>query len=232
MNGAETIGADVREGGLRDAIEHAAGANSAHGAKRSQADVARVIEGFLRDDEWGRRSNAWLGKMVGVDKNTIEKHRRRLESTCEIHRLAELLGEDGKVRPRRIKQPKAPTPEASPDPSPVATPDRPRSVPVPEPESKPTDGEQLGLTGATGGAPETDKPGDGAPEVKTDPSAPTASRSMGSVSPSHLIARGSSWMAATGWPRANWPASRRTSRPTATTTFSPSSCSRTSIGGT
>jgi len=140
LNGAETIGADVRDGGLRDAIEYALGANATHGQRRARKDVRRAIEIVLRDDEWGRRANIWICRMVGggVSKNTIEARRVQMETTCQIDKLTELLGEDGNMRPRRYaKRSTAQTPNA---PATTQTPT--------EPEGKPTDGEQLGLTGS------------------------------------------------------------------------------------
>ena len=53
-----------------------------------------------------RRANAWLADDLGVDKNTVEAMRDKLEAGCEIHTLAELLGKDGKTYPRSIEQPK------------------------------------------------------------------------------------------------------------------------------
>ncbi len=78
----ETIAADVREGGQRDALLLAASANAAHGLRRSQGDKRRSIETLLRDPEWSRWSDREIGKACAVDHKTVGKVRR--EMTGEI----------------------------------------------------------------------------------------------------------------------------------------------------
>ncbi|MFH1496608.1 MAG: ParB/RepB/Spo0J family partition protein, partial [Verrucomicrobiota bacterium] len=156
--GAETIEVDVRKGGLRDAKEYALGANAAHGDRRTRADVQRSIEIALRDEEWVKRSNQWLAKMVGVADTTIATHRERLEAGSVIPTLTELLGEDGKVYPRRAEKPKGTSRKAkapsgndedladgAPEPEPETKPEgEPESKPGTEPEGGATDGEAAG----------------------------------------------------------------------------------------
>ena len=74
----DTILAEVREGGQRDAILFAAGANASHGLRRSQADKRRSIETLLRDPEWSRGSDREIGKACAVDHKTVGKVRREL----------------------------------------------------------------------------------------------------------------------------------------------------------
>ena len=54
--GRETINADIREGGRRDALLLAASANATHGLRRTQADKRKSVETLLRDLEWSRWS--------------------------------------------------------------------------------------------------------------------------------------------------------------------------------
>ena len=74
----ETIDADVRDGGARQAILHGIGSNASHGLRRTQADKRRAIERLLRDEEWSKWSNRKIAKAAGVDHKTVEKVRREL----------------------------------------------------------------------------------------------------------------------------------------------------------
>jgi hypothetical protein len=46
------------------------------------------------------RSDSWIGKHIGCSDKTVASMRERLESTSEISKLASLLGEHDKQRPR------------------------------------------------------------------------------------------------------------------------------------
>ncbi len=74
----ETIDAEVREGGKRDAIIHGIGANASHGLRRAQADKRRAIERLIRDEEWSKWSDRKIAKVARVDHKTIAKVRREL----------------------------------------------------------------------------------------------------------------------------------------------------------
>ncbi len=74
----ETISADVRDGGQRDALLLAASANANHGLRRTQADKRRSIETLLRDPEWARWSDRQIGKACAVDHKTVAKVRAEL----------------------------------------------------------------------------------------------------------------------------------------------------------
>ncbi len=80
--GKETILAEIKEGGQRDAILFAVGSNDTHGLRRSQADKRRSIETMLRDPEWSKGSDREIGKACAVDHKTVGKLRR--EMTGEI----------------------------------------------------------------------------------------------------------------------------------------------------
>ena len=76
--GRETIDAEVRTGGDRDAILHGTGANASHGLRRTQADKRRAVERLLRDEEWGKWSSRKIAKAAKVDHKTVAKIRREL----------------------------------------------------------------------------------------------------------------------------------------------------------
>lgn len=56
--GLSTFRFEVLPGGLREAILDAAGSNARHGLRRTDADKRRAVETLLRDEEWGRWSDA------------------------------------------------------------------------------------------------------------------------------------------------------------------------------
>ena len=76
--GSETIDAEVREGGARDAILQAVGANASHGLRRTQADKRRAVERLLRDEEWSKWSDRKIAKVAKVDHKTVGKIRHEL----------------------------------------------------------------------------------------------------------------------------------------------------------
>lgn len=76
--GRDTIFADVRNGSRRDALLHAAGANSNHGLRRTQADKRQAIVSLLRDPEWSRWSDREIGRTCAVDPKTVAKVRAEL----------------------------------------------------------------------------------------------------------------------------------------------------------
>ena len=69
----------VEQGTLEQAVLHSLGANAAHGKRRTQADIKRIIERVLAHKEWSRRSNNWLAEICKVSDGTIKRHRERLE---------------------------------------------------------------------------------------------------------------------------------------------------------
>jgi hypothetical protein len=69
---------EIRPGGLRDAVLDATGANVRHGLRRTDADKRRAVETLLRDEEWGRWSDAELARQAGVGKTLVRKMRGRL----------------------------------------------------------------------------------------------------------------------------------------------------------
>ena len=72
------VPADVRSGTRRDAILHAAGANAAHGLRRTNADKRRSVETLLRDDDWRNWSNREIGRRCNVSESFVREVKKYL----------------------------------------------------------------------------------------------------------------------------------------------------------
>jgi len=99
MVGEIAVDANVHEGGRREAILFASGANVGHGLRRTRADAQRAVEVLLQDAEWAARSNSWIGKRVGIDDKVVARIRRKLGVIGGPR-----LGLDGRVRPASIRR--------------------------------------------------------------------------------------------------------------------------------
>lgn len=84
--GREKIQAFVHEGGKREAVLHAAGANAAHGLRRTVSDKKRSVLALLRDPEWSKWSNREIGKACAVDHKTVAKVRAELTGEIPTER--------------------------------------------------------------------------------------------------------------------------------------------------
>ena len=76
--GRETIAAEVHEGGRREALLHAAGANASHGLRRTQEDKRRAILALLHDPEWRHWSDREIAKRTATSDKTVAKLRREI----------------------------------------------------------------------------------------------------------------------------------------------------------
>lgn len=74
----------VEDGGRRDAVLLAAGANASHGLSRSRDDVQRAIRALLLDDEWRKWSNRAIAEKVRCDHKTVGSLREKLIASGEI----------------------------------------------------------------------------------------------------------------------------------------------------
>jgi ParB-like chromosome segregation protein Spo0J len=76
LAGLAELPADVREGGRKDALLHAAGANQAHGLRRTHADKRRAIELVLAAyPKWSDRK---VAEACGVHNETVGAVRKRV----------------------------------------------------------------------------------------------------------------------------------------------------------
>src|SRR5262249_41817137 len=68
----------VREGGHRDALLHAAGANATPGLPRTRGDIRRAVLLLLRDREYKKWADNTIAKMVGTDNKTVARVREAI----------------------------------------------------------------------------------------------------------------------------------------------------------
>ncbi|MBB3148771.1 hypothetical protein FHS21_005219 [Phyllobacterium trifolii] len=101
--GLATISAEIREGGKRDAILLAVGANANHGMRRTAADRKRSVLAMLRDPEWTRWSDREIGKRCAVDGKTVAKIRKDITS-AEIPQMRTFT-RNGKEHEMAVKAP-------------------------------------------------------------------------------------------------------------------------------
>lgn len=109
-SGHESILAEVRKGTSRDAIMLAAGANAAHGLRRTAADKRRSVETLLKDNEWRRWSDREIGKACAVDHKTVGKIRRELSGDfpTDTGRAVTYRDRHGNVSEMKVNRQEAP----------------------------------------------------------------------------------------------------------------------------
>ena len=95
--GLESFDCKVRRGTRSDAMWFACGANQTHGLRRSREDTARAVRSALRQPGRAARSNADIGRHVGVSDKTVAKYRRELEATSEVSKSEKRIGRDGRT---------------------------------------------------------------------------------------------------------------------------------------
>jgi hypothetical protein len=107
LAGLTEITIDLREGGRREALLHAAGCNASHGKRRSRADVKKAVLAVLADPEWSTKSDRWIGEVCAVHNETIASYRKQRTDSVSS---AERVGKDGKTRraPKASKVKKPP----------------------------------------------------------------------------------------------------------------------------
>jgi hypothetical protein len=73
--GLQTIAADVRRGGKREAILHSVGANAEHGWRRSNDDKRKAVLTLLNDTEWAQWSDREIARRCGVHHDMVAAKR-------------------------------------------------------------------------------------------------------------------------------------------------------------
>lgn len=110
----------VHDGGERDALLFAAGANKAHGLKRTNRDKRRSVEIMLSDEDWREWSDVRIAEHCGVGADLVSKVREQFAAAAQKQegttsrngRLAETrVGRDGKRRKVNTKPPASPAAE-------------------------------------------------------------------------------------------------------------------------
>jgi ParB-like chromosome segregation protein Spo0J len=89
--GFTEIEAEVIAGTYRHALLHAAGANAAHGIRRTNADKRKAVLTLLTDDEWSQWSDHEIAKRTHTTQPFVSKL-RRLTRTGTVR-----LGADGRL---------------------------------------------------------------------------------------------------------------------------------------
>lgn len=95
-----TIRAEVRDGGRREAVLYAAGANAAHGVRRTNADKQRAVTALLLDKEWVKWSDTELAKRAAVDRSTVTRYRELLGKERDLRVYIDSKGRLRDVSPR------------------------------------------------------------------------------------------------------------------------------------
>lgn len=86
LAGAEKAGvkggipANVKKGGLREAILFAAGANTDHGLRRTNADKRKAVSTLLQDEQWFGWSDTLIAQRVKVSQPFVSRLRRDFEN--------------------------------------------------------------------------------------------------------------------------------------------------------
>lgn len=74
------IDADVREGGLRDAVLFSVGANAMHGLRRTNEDKRNAVTVLLSDEEWSKWSDREIARKCAVSNPFVSALRASLLS--------------------------------------------------------------------------------------------------------------------------------------------------------
>jgi hypothetical protein len=104
--GLKQIPADVRKGGVRDALLYSAGCNSTHGLPRTNADKRRAVTMLLADDEWGEKSDRWIAETCRVSFTLVARVRAELHPTatnCSSPRDSTATSRSSQAAPRTGK---------------------------------------------------------------------------------------------------------------------------------
>ena len=78
LAGIDVVAADIINGGERDAILYAVGANADHGLRRNNADKRFAVKTMLKDEEWSRWSDGEIARRTRVSQTFVSKVRREL----------------------------------------------------------------------------------------------------------------------------------------------------------
>jgi hypothetical protein len=113
----------VRQGGLRDAILHSAGANVAHGLRRTNADKRRAVLMLLEDEEWSQWADREIARRCAVHHELVGRVRaEHLAETPDAPRTVERVGTVYPMKPRGSAKPAEPAPSSPAEPEPLELP--------------------------------------------------------------------------------------------------------------
>jgi hypothetical protein len=96
--GRTAVDVAVYEGTQRDAVLHAARANTEHGLRATRADRRNAVAVLLADDEWRQWSDRELGRIVGVDGKTVAAVRHQLGHSIDTTRKMMRDGQELRIQ--------------------------------------------------------------------------------------------------------------------------------------
>lgn len=79
--------AEIKPGGVREAILFSVGANAAHGQRRSNEDKHRSVEILLNDPEWAMWSDREIARRCGVSYQFVANQRSSLSTVDSDERV-------------------------------------------------------------------------------------------------------------------------------------------------
>jgi hypothetical protein len=104
--GLEEIEVELKQGGRRDAILFAVGANSEHGVRRTNEDKRKAIAMLLADETWAKQTNQWIADQCHVSDDLVAKVRS--VSSLGNTQTERRSGRDGKTyssrKPRKKRR--------------------------------------------------------------------------------------------------------------------------------
>lgn len=139
------IAANVHQGTQRDAVLHSAGANAAHGLRRTNADKRRAVLRLLQDDEWQKWSDREIARRCKVHHQMVGNLRSSLDESSSERTYTTRHGTVATMNTANIGSNRPPSPSAGDGPGERATPPTDNNRLSPEP-TQPIEGNSLNLT--------------------------------------------------------------------------------------
>lgn len=106
ITGADTIHAEVKDGGLREAVLYAASANAIHGLPRTDEDKKQAVMRLLGDEEWAKWSDRAIGRQCAVSHTFVARVRKEMGKDTETRKVkrGEQEYEVKKAKPKENKK--------------------------------------------------------------------------------------------------------------------------------
>lgn len=117
-NGQTTINAEVKQGGKREAILYAVGANAEHGKPRTTGDKQNAVEKLLNDSEWQLWGDREIARRCKVSNHFVaslrpKTHTGNIPSMNGVRKFVHhKTGKPTTMNTNGIGKPKEPEPEA------------------------------------------------------------------------------------------------------------------------
>ena len=109
--GQEWIDAEVKQGGKREAILYAVGANDNHGLRRTNADKRNAVMRLLNDAEWSKWGDREIARTCKVDHKTVSALRPKTHLGNSPDRKAIRNGKTYTINTENIGKSAEPKPE-------------------------------------------------------------------------------------------------------------------------